>query len=435
MAGFESGLTANRQPSNRVQTSGINQLSSLLSDSKNGIQVGRVIDIILNKDYPNIEKYGGLNAIGTIFFSKVGFESTGFNQAKPFFPQITSYPLINELILIFQLSDTSIGINSSETSYYYINSINLWNAPHHNGYPNLSDGVNDLEQIADYKSTSQAGGEIRKVNDSSTEIDFNSPANPTQNTFIERSNIHPLQSFTGDNIFQGRWGNSIRLGSTTRLNNGVKLNDWSEVGDNGDPITIIRNGQPLDATNEGWVPIVEDINKDLSSIYLTSTQKLKEFKASSTSYKSYTTQDNEVPTPPNDYNGKQVIINSGRLLFNTNEDHIMLSSQRTISFNAKRGFNFDTPSNFVVEVGTTIKLGSKEATEPLVKGNTLFKDLDFMLAALIQLIGIIEYSNLYPGGIPAPDSALSTVSSTTKEALKNIKKNLKNILSKTSKTI
>jgi hypothetical protein len=42
-------------------------------------------------------------------------------------------------------------------------------------------------------------------------------------------------------------------------------------GTNGDPITILRNGQG-NQTKEGWIPIVEDINNDNSSIYLTSTQ-------------------------------------------------------------------------------------------------------------------------------------------------------------------
>jgi hypothetical protein len=43
---------------------------------------------------------------------------------------------------------------------------------------------------------------------------------------------------------------------------------------NGDPITILRNGQPTKTSPEGWIPITENINNDLSSIYLTSTQKI-----------------------------------------------------------------------------------------------------------------------------------------------------------------
>ena len=77
--------------------------------------------------------------------------------------------------------------------------------------------------------------------------------------------------FAGDVINQGRWGNSIRFGSTARS---LGLNNWSDSGKNGDPITILRNGQPKDSTPKGWVPITEDINKDLASLYLTSTQQI-----------------------------------------------------------------------------------------------------------------------------------------------------------------
>ena len=68
-----------------------------------------------------------------------------------------------------------------------------------------------------------------------------------------------------------------------------------------------------------------------------------------------------------------------------------------------------------------------EADEMLSMG---FKDdLDFMCATLIQLVDIISYSQLFPGGLPVPDSSTSVVASNCKDALKNIKDNpdIKNI--------
>ena len=63
------------------------------------------------------------------------------------------------------------------------------------------------------------------------------------------------------------------------------LSPWSKGGatENGDPITIIRNGQPKELTTEedisrdGETHIFEDINLDPSSIYLTSTQNIETF--------------------------------------------------------------------------------------------------------------------------------------------------------------
>ncbi len=431
--GFNRGISANIKLPPGNKSGGVEQLSQIMAKVKGGIQVGRVTDIILNGDYPDIEKYGGLNGIGTIFFELNKTISNRNGNAKPFFPQVSAYPLVNELVLIFKLPNNDIGTNVTKESYYYINMISLWNHPHHNAYPNpITSTTLSPDQQKDYQQT-QAGS-VRRVTDESTEIDFNSTINPSQNTFIERSNIHPLLPFAGDVIYQGRWGNSIRFGSTAKPTDLSALNDWSSTGENGDPITIIRNGQPTDASPQGWVPITEKINNDLSSIYLTSTQKIP-ITPSSERYFSYTPKFKEIPTSSSQYKGKQIIINSGRLLFNTNEDHIMLSSQRTISFEAVKGFNFDTPANFVIDVGTHIKLGSKDATEPLVKGEVLYKNLTQIVNALITLVNVMEVQQLWPGGVATPDGATSITARTTKDILNNVQKDLINIKSKVSKTI
>jgi hypothetical protein len=83
-------------------------------------------------------------------------------------------------------------------------------------------------------------------------------------------------------------------------------NNWSSTGQSGDPIVIIRNGQGIQ-TQEGWIPTVEDINNDESSIYFTSTQKIP-LRASSINYFSYK---NNKPESPEQFAGKQIILNSG----------------------------------------------------------------------------------------------------------------------------
>jgi hypothetical protein len=52
------------------------------------------------------------------------------------------------------------------------------------------------------------------------------------------------------------------------------LNNWSEAGITGDPITIIRNGQGQPTDSDPFAATIEDINSDDSSIYLTSSQKI-----------------------------------------------------------------------------------------------------------------------------------------------------------------
>ena len=166
--GFNKGISANFSLPPGNKSGGGEQFSQIINKVKGEIQVGRVTDIILNGDYPDIENYGGLNGIGTIFFELNNFISDGSGTAKPFFPQVSAYPLVNEMVLIFKLPDTNIGKNTSEKSYYYINMISLWNHPHHNAYPNpITNNDLPLSQQKDYEQT-QAGS-VRRVTDESTE--------------------------------------------------------------------------------------------------------------------------------------------------------------------------------------------------------------------------------------------------------------------------
>ena len=396
--GFKSIITSTNK-----QSAVFKELDNLASKYKNVLVIGRVTDIILNEKHTLFKNVGGYNGIGTILFQLEGDMSSIENIAKPLNPNSSYFPLINELVILFCVSNTNIGKIKNAKSYYYSSIINLWNNPHHNAYPNPLD-LKEKEIIEntanDYVESN--GQLVRRVTDGSTDIRLNTINNKSQVTFKEKSNIYPLKFFSGDLLNQGRFGNSIRLGSTNQyINNNNKVtgsNDWSQNKQNntttGDPIIILRNGQPTDTTqlpSNSWEPITENINNDQSSIYLTSTQKIP-IDASSTTYSSYDSEIEPAPTIPSSYTGNQVIISSGRLLFNSNLDHILLSSKKTISFGAQKGFNFDTKSNFIVSVGTNIKLGGKEATESLILGDKFLENLKILLSDISALC--IEISKI-----------------------------------------
>ena len=428
MATFDKGLSANNKPAAGKKSEGVEQLSQVMAKVKGGMQVGRVTDIILNGAYPNIEDYGGLNGIGTIFFELNNFISDIEGIAKPFYPQTSAYPLVNELVLLFKLPNNNIGRNTSEESYYYINMISLWNHPHHNAYPNpvTSTTLPDSQQ-KDYQQTE--AGSVRRVTDESTEIDLNSPINPSQATFIERTNIHPLLPFAGDIMYQGRWGNSLRFGSTAKPTDINALNGWSEVGENGDPITIIRNGQPTESSDEGWVPITEKVNEDLSSIYCTSTQKIpiKTINNKFTSYSKHT------PELPNLFTSPQVIINSDRLVFNAKKDHVLISGEKSVFLGANSSLNFNAGNNMVLEC-SDIKLGNNSATEPLILGDTFLDNLDVVFTKLDQLCTQLSLSTIWPAGAPVADGGVITIANSLKVDLATFKANMSSYKSKVSKT-
>ena len=385
--GFNRGISANVKLPPGSKSGGNSNIQQALTQIQGAKEIGRVTDIILNQNYPDIEKYGGLNGIGTIFFELNNVQNSGRGIAKPFYPQLSAYPLVNELVLLFKLPNNNIGRNTSEESYYYINMVSLWNHPHHNAYPNpiTSTTLPDSQQ-KDYQQTS--AGSVRRVTDESTEIDLNSPINPSQATFIERTNIHPLLPFAGDIMYQGRWGNSIRFGSTAKPTDTNALNDWSEVGENGDPITIIRNGQNPNEGDEGWVPITENINDDLSSIYCTSTQQIP-IGVINQNYNSYSGgKKDPPPTIPDEFSNPQVIINSDRLVFNAKTDHILLSSAKSIFLGGNSSINCTT-KKYTIQ-SPQILLGGKDATESVIKGDIFLGDLIVIMNELSTVCSRLE---------------------------------------------
>jgi len=426
----------------------IANLDSKISAVENRFLIGRVTDIILNEDHPLFVQVGKWNGVGTILYEQVDSNGDKGYRARPFFPQITSYPLINELVLLVLLPNKGIGKRPNNESYYYINMINLWNSPHHNAYPRAEskDKLTE-EEKADYTE----GNTVRRVTDDGTGIKLNSNS-VSQNTFRERKNIHPLLSFPGDIIYQGRWGNSIRFGSTVKLPQitspiftpplpSINTNNWSNVGVNGSPITIIRNGQnPEGPTEEekleGWKPVTEDINKDPSSIYITSTQQIpievsKPMVSDGSAYKSYNTP----PTFPSRYAQPQVLINSDRLVFNSKKDHILISSAKSIFLGSNHSVNTETPKCIITS--PSIQLGGKDASEPLILGESFLSILRDTLSQLSTLMGTLQGLKDWPTGEPEDNITVPPSATDTQGVLEAFIKAIdsKDFTSKTTKTL
>ena len=262
----------------------------------------KVVDVVLDMSFPDIEKIGGWDALGTILYIKVSdivkdpeieynrnnkTLISSNNLARPLFPSTKYYPLKGEIVLLFSTTGRDIIKDTSET--YYLPTINIWNHPHHNALPNPDtyNGTypknNNDKTKNDYVKSS--GGLVRQVQDGDSEI-------PLGSYFEEQLNTKPLLPFEGDHILEGRYGNSIRLGATA-----PGPNDWSTKGKIGDPITIIRNGQSNELDSKGWEPTTEDINRDPSSIYLTSTQKLDKFVPASLNWQSWGAKPTVVEDP------------------------------------------------------------------------------------------------------------------------------------------
>ena len=293
-------------------------------------------------------------------------------------------PVIGELILIIKAPSKYTGTPQS----YYINPISIYNNVNHNSqviYNKKEDGTADL-----------GIGIIEK-------------------------NVSNLFPFEGDNIINGRWGQSIRFSSTLNENN--LENFWSITGKNGDPITLLVNGYYSTPTDLKGKPYIEDINNDKSSIYLTSTQAIPIYINNNITNPLFTSQS------PEKYYDSQVILSSNRILINSNKDEILLYSKTNISISSKNTTFISATQNVLINGGQYIFLGLDNdrelPTEPILLGDkttTLLNDLLTNLKIFSSTLNnAIDNSSRPLLSISAPASSLEGSIDTIIKKLEGIK--------------
>lgn len=336
-------------------------------------QIGKVFGVILNENTPSKELFdsnGGWNGVGTIFY--LDFEQskdidqvdlTTCKTAKPFFDNFRNYPLIGELVLITDLPSPLSQVDSNVSQKYYLGTVNLWNNNQQNA---------------------PSGDSLGK-------------------TFIESSDIRPLLPFEGDRIYQGRKGNGIRFGSTVPLYS--TISEWSRNGrPDGDPITIIVNGYVTTDTGS-QSPNIEEINKEMSSVYMTSTQTLPLIPG--------TPIINPINSSlePKQYIFPQIILNSDRVTINSKKDEILLFSKTNIEISSNNIINLNTNDYIHLNIegknpSSKILLGTKADNtvpdEPVLLGGQTHDLLLEMCNTLRRLAGYLANANAVSsdGAIP-----------------------------------
>lgn len=254
-------------------------------------------------------------------------------------------PVIGEIILVCKtINRTRQRRNDNEReSWYYISTLNIQSGINNNVALGMSFNQTELNSI-------------------------NTQEYPIGSTFNEKFVTSPLQLFEGDYVWQGRFGQSIRFGSTiSTMPNEYYYKSPNWLGDNnGDPITIIANGQQNKPQKEF---VVEDINTDNSSIYLTSTQKIPIVLGSESEpnplYGCVSTSGNE-----SSYIGSQLLGVSDRIILKARTDLAII----------------DSPMGIILNSTGAIKLGSEEASESMVHGEVLLEVLQSILNQLRTVV-------------------------------------------------
>ena len=293
------------------------------------LELAEVIDVLLDEDeLPELEDGSGKNweALGAVLARGIVSEKhktvDSISLAFPLNPNENNYPLRGENVVIVNYMDKR----------FYTTLINFFNSPNNNLQPGLS-GARSIESMEE---------------DGIFEY------------FEPDKEIRKMYPYQGDNIYQGRWGNSIRFGSNIIPGSHEDDNDKPDS-----PNILIRAGQLIhaDKFNKGGVvqnlkespkkPVKEDINADGSSIWLTTDQSVKLNKDSPEYGHPSNSRKHKLMTKVhNDKNpvdgGPQIVINTDRLTFNTKRREILGYSAGGIGWGTTWSFTIDADKQFCV---------------------------------------------------------------------------------------
>ena len=354
-------------------------------------QVGKVFGVVLNETTPSKELFdrsGGWNGIGTVFYldydQSKNITEVDLNTckiAKPFHASTQNYPLIGELIYIIDGPSPSTQISTTQSQKYYTGTVNVWNNNQQN-----APGTGDLGL-----------------------------------TFNENNDIRRLIAFEGDRIYQGRKGNGIRFGSTVKLKSNI--NEWSSVGNDGDPITILVNGY-VTTDPKSLVPNIEEINKEKSSIYMTSTQAIPLKPGASIVNPRVNT------IKPKDYSNSQLIFNSDRITLNSKKDEVLLFAKTNIELNTDNIINLNAGK--VAHINSPyIMLGTQKngdyPEEPAILGNQLHDLFLQLFDSLSSLASALTTATV------ATSEGVIPVTSLTADAGPQLSADIENLIDKLEK--
>lgn len=280
------------------------------------LEAAEVIDVIHKPDHPNFINWEDLGK------AKIRMITSEYNKreddlvwAKPLDPNIRGYPLRHEIVVAVNY----LGL------WFYTGKINYLSNINHNEGTWLSIDFDRFNN--ENKSTSYVEREAGNTQSDNLE------RNPEiGDVFVRDNDIKPLLHNEGDLILEGRFGNSIRFGSNQETHK---------------PLIKIRAGQFKEAANKEYLEAIEeDINDDASSLYLAEDQKFDLLPATRNMSSHYFSVEN----PPPQFDGKQIIANTDRIILNTKVNQIMTFSKDSTHMLSEKDFTWDIERDVITKV-------------------------------------------------------------------------------------
>ena len=136
---------------------------------------------------------------------------------------------------------------------------------------------------------------------------------------------------------------------------------------------------------------------------------------------------------PNKYKGKQVIILSDRIIFSSDKDNILLTSNNSIGFSAKNSVNFDTEGHIIMNSPKIyLGLNSYKEKEPILLGTSTINLLRSLIGEIKTFCDSLEKTISTPTGTKIVHITVASVR--LKEICNKLLKDLPNIKSKNNFT-
>ena len=219
---------------------------------------------------------------------------------------------------------------------------------------------------------------------------------------------------TGDTLFEGRHGNSIRIGSRSNKpyiflsNERMSDNDEESLGD-GSIISITSDG----TLYEHFETYLEDNGKESIEVngFTLASDTLKEPNRFMGTLVSQVNNNQDVQQLIYDYSGNQTLITSDRITLNSKLDDIFVSSIKDIYIGSGRHLSLTSPKSInILSNNVNIGNNTKENLQSMVLGDTLKE----VLNDIINLIPTIKIPTMLGPQVPMPDIQTKITQITTK---------------------
>jgi hypothetical protein len=251
--------------------------------------------------------------------------------AFPFDKNNFTFPIVGETVLVLNITGQYFWLPFSVTQYPNYRQNYKINEKYK--FVEIKDS-NTSAKSNEYNKKSQSGVSHQNGATGDADIVINYTVN---------EKIKFLKPYTGDTIITGRVGNSIRFSEFFLSDNRKKSH----------PAIIIRNGQDpvLDDTPIGTL-VVEDINKDGSSIYMTSGETkvpfLETVEKDKVAFEDYPSSEGLV--------GHQIHINSDRIVLSAKATEFIIFGKGNtgiftdgqFSVDSDRGVRIHTNGNVTI---------------------------------------------------------------------------------------